>query len=121
MPRGRPKKTRTVPNENAALAQTLGTRLGFLLAAAPLPDDEKQAWCSLLPDMTVGQLLRFADLLETRFLDAATADVDATWERTLNDFAAARAQRQANTAREVEAAIAELEQTLATRKARRKR
>lgn len=120
MPRGRPKKTRIVPNESAALAQTLGTRLGFLLAAAPLPDEEKQAWLGILPDMTVEQLLRFSDLLETRFLDAATADVDAVWEQTLTAFSAHRAERAARAAQETTAALATLEQELSGRKNRKR-
>lgn len=116
MPRGRPKKTPATPDRSAAFAQTLGTRLGFLLAAAPLADDEKQAWFSILPDMTPEQLLRFSDLLEARFLDAATASLDAAWEQKLRAFAAARAERETRAALEAETAITALEQELTVRK-----
>ncbi len=42
----------------------VGERLAYLLAAASLPEDVKDAWVALVPEMTIEQMDRFAKALE---------------------------------------------------------
>jgi len=44
--------------------KALGVKLGTLLAHANLPPDEKQAWLSILPELSPGQVDRLLSILE---------------------------------------------------------
>lgn len=48
----------------------LGRRLGLLLAAAEMPDEQKAAWASLIPEMNPQQMSGLADALARRIPDA---------------------------------------------------
>ncbi|MBI3305288.1 hypothetical protein HYZ80_03140 [Candidatus Parcubacteria bacterium] len=100
------------------LAGLLGRKLGLLLATAPLPEDEKQAWLAMLPEMTPEQLMRFSDLLEKRVLDAATAAIDAQWLERLRQFAAERSAREKQINEQATSAVSELERALKERRDR---
>lgn len=106
-----------MPNaeKTQTLAQLLGRKLGLLLAAAPLPEDEEQAWLAMLPDMTPEQLMRFSDALEKRVLDAATAQIDAQWLARLRQLSAERSAREKQINEQTTSAISALERTLKER------
>ncbi len=44
--------------------KALGERLALLLAAAPLPDDVKEAWATLIPEMSIEQIDRLVGIIE---------------------------------------------------------
>lgn len=67
-------------------------KLGVFLLGSSLPDDVKEAWITLLPEMTLEQVDRLTDILEAEYLSNATAEIDdyfkKRWEGYLKEFAA---------------------------------
>lgn len=65
-----------MPDNQNELAQTeadvlaLGRRLGLLLEAADMPDEQKAAWASLVTEMDAKQMSDLADALARRIPDA---------------------------------------------------
>lgn len=115
-----PKQTvtkNTLSRQNKLPARAFGEKLGFLLAALPISTEEKEAWLEVLPRMAPEQLVRFADLLEARFLDAATSEIDAAWLGKLRDIAAQREQRNRTNITKTVKAIEELTRKLESRQA----
>ncbi len=45
--------------------KNVGERLALLLASADMPDDVKDAWAALIPEMSLEQIDRFAKALES--------------------------------------------------------
>ncbi|HBO99717.1 MAG: hypothetical protein UU48_C0010G0021 [Candidatus Uhrbacteria bacterium GW2011_GWF2_41_16] len=52
-----------------------GERLAFLLAAADIPSDVKDAWVTLVPKMTLEQIDRLSGILERYVKGAVATDV----------------------------------------------
>lgn len=52
-----------LPKDLEEEAKDFGKRLALLLASANIPDDVKNAWITLIPEMTLEQLDRFANIL----------------------------------------------------------
>ncbi len=102
----------TGAHSTATLARALGVKLGLLLAATPLSEDERESWLALIPEMTPEQLIRFSQLLEVRFFDAATAGLDAAWRTELTAVAADRSARTEQRLAETIKTIAELTRTV---------
>ena len=44
--------------------KALGERLALLLAAAPFPEDVKEAWATLIPEMSLQQIDRLVNIIE---------------------------------------------------------
>jgi len=53
-----------------------GQKLGVLLAASNFPDDVKEAILNILPDLSLDQADEFLEMLESKYLDEATGDID---------------------------------------------
>lgn len=51
-------------------------KLSVLLAASSMPQEVKESWVTLLPDMTLAQLDTLAEILEAEYLLNATAEID---------------------------------------------
>lgn len=51
-------------------------KLSVLLAASSMPQEVKESWVILLPDMTLAQLDTLAEILEAEYLLNATAEID---------------------------------------------
>ncbi|OGH67895.1 MAG: hypothetical protein A3C15_01695 [Candidatus Magasanikbacteria bacterium RIFCSPHIGHO2_02_FULL_50_9b] len=62
-------------------AEELGEKAGFLLAAAPWPDDVKAAWVHLIDEMSTDEIGEFTELLEFLFADSMTADIDDEFKK----------------------------------------
>lgn len=58
-------------------AEEAGKKLGVLIASLNITDEEKEALLSLLPQMTEGQLVELTNVLEAKYLQAATKEQDA--------------------------------------------
>lgn len=63
-------------SEQEVAALMRGSKLGFLLAAANLPEKAKEELVALTEDMTIDQLNRLSDVLEAKYLNEKTADAD---------------------------------------------
>ena len=66
--------------------QLAASKLGVLLAASPMPEDVKNAWIALLPEMTLEQIARLSDILEARYLDAKTEMIDVEYKKKLEEL-----------------------------------
>ena len=51
-------------------------KLAYLLYHSNLPEDVKHAWFSLVPQMTMEQVERLLGILEAKYLDEATQEVN---------------------------------------------
>lgn len=58
-------------------------KLVFLLANSKLPKEVKEAWVMLLPEMSLEQMDRLKNILEARFLDIQTSDIDEEYKQKL--------------------------------------
>lgn len=74
---------------DAAAAQ--GRKLGFFIAALNASDEIKQAWLDLLPNLSLPQLARLSDIMESKYLAQQTESIDrdfkAELEKIKSDFA----------------------------------
>ncbi len=70
-------------------AKQLGERLAWLMAASSLPDDVKDAYMALLPDMTPELIDKLATMLEANIADATqieTQEFVETLERVKTKY-----------------------------------
>ncbi len=51
-------------------------KLGVLLATSTMPDEVKEAWVALLPELSLSQLDRLTNILEAEYLNNGTAPID---------------------------------------------
>lgn len=65
------------PQDVEQQLQHVGERLALLLASANLPDEMKDAWAALIPEMSLEQLDRLANLLSQSLGDAADTEFQA--------------------------------------------
>lgn len=67
-----------------------GRKLGALLASSKMPQDIKDAWVAILPEMTLPQIEIFSNILEAGYIDSQTKDIDKKFkskiEKQLNEF-----------------------------------
>jgi hypothetical protein len=76
-------------------ARVLAVSLARLLAASSLSDREKAAWATLLPEMRLDQLSRFATALDSAVMQSAKtelADVMTSIQAVMEKHAAQQAQ-----------------------------
>ena len=57
--------------------KALGARLAVLLTVADIPDDQKQAWAAIIPEMSFEQLDKLAAILAAKLPDEATEEFEA--------------------------------------------
>lgn len=70
-------------SESALLkeARVLAVQLAEALAASNMPQEEKEAWAALLPELRLDQLSRLAEILDVSVEKAARADVAGVVEK----------------------------------------
>ncbi|MCH7883447.1 hypothetical protein IIA95_03465 [Patescibacteria group bacterium] len=80
------------PNEKE-LAQNLelnAKKLAILLYNSTMPSDIKDAWIALLPKMSTEQIDQLFNILEAKYLDGGTKDIDEKYrkelEKVVKDF-----------------------------------
>ncbi len=90
MPQTKTKnKQSPVPTEEEMAVANLefyARKLAFLLSASTMPDEVKQGWLDLLPEMTPEQIENFIDILEAKFLNESTNFVDKKYEKRLKQI-----------------------------------
>ncbi len=63
-------------------------KLAVLLDNSTMPNDVKDAWIALLPEMTLEQIDEFLNILEAKYLDEQTKDIDKKYQEKLQDLMA---------------------------------
>jgi transcriptional regulator of heat shock response len=58
-------------------------KLVFLLVNSKLPKEVKEAWVTLLPAMSLKQMDRLRNILEARFLNIQTSNIDEEYNQKL--------------------------------------
>lgn len=66
-------------------AKEMGKKLGFLIAALEISEEERGALFSLLPQMTEAQLTELTNVLEANYLHAASKNPDEQLAGALNN------------------------------------
>lgn len=61
-------------------------KLAVLLYNSNMPDDIKTSWISLLPSMSLEQIDNFLNILEAKYLDEQTRDIDKKLKKQLEDL-----------------------------------
>ena len=61
-------------------------KLAILLHNSTMPDDVKLAWISLLPEMSAEQIGRLLNILEAKYLDEQTRDIDEKYKKELEEI-----------------------------------
>jgi len=64
-------------------AITLGRKLGFFINSLNASDEVKQAWLTVVENMSLEQLTELTDILETKFLDEQTRTIDENFAASL--------------------------------------
>lgn len=62
-----------------------GQKLGVLLAASNFPDDAKEAFTNILPELSLDQIDKFLEMLESKYLDEATSDIDELYKYVVEE------------------------------------
>lgn len=103
----------TVQDELTEAATAQGRKLGFFIAALNTSDEIKQAWLDLLPNLSLPQLERLSNIMESKYLAEQTRSIDEDFktelEKIKSDFGG---QDEAND-KKVLAQIEDLERQLA--------
>lgn len=76
-------------------ARALAIRLAQALAASSLPNEQKEAWATLIPEMRLDQLTRFAEAIELSLNKAAKEELSETLQQiqaVTEKYAAIQAQ-----------------------------
>ncbi|MBT4516519.1 MAG: hypothetical protein HOC78_01345 [Candidatus Komeilibacteria bacterium] len=70
------------------LAKERGERLAFLLASLNIDEKQKQAWITLLPEMSLDQLDKLLNVLEAKYLDQNSQGADQEFKKDLTKIQA---------------------------------
>jgi hypothetical protein len=84
------------------LLQLRAKKLGVLLATANLPDEQKEAWASLIPSLTVEQVDELTGILEADYMNNATAKIDDYFSRRAKEMAEQFAKEDAETVKRID-------------------
>lgn len=88
------------------IAQGQGQRLGIILSELKISDDTRQAILDMIPGLTLEQADELIGILEAKYLDAATQEVDDKLRQDLmqikQTYDAALEDIHANTMRELD-------------------
>lgn len=94
------------------LAKAKGQRLAFLLAAANIDDEQKEAWIALLPGMSLTQLEKLVDILEANYINQQTKNIDEDFKRDLTNMQAEYDKKEADLAEETASKMRKLTENL---------
>lgn len=108
-------------SESALLkeAQTLAVQLAEALAASGMPQEEKEAWAALLPELRLDQLSRLAAVLDVSVENAARADVAGVVEKlrvVMEKHAAIQSQLDSSFMTDIGGIVQELRKAEAAKK-----
>lgn len=61
--------------------EAIGARLAMLLEVANIPEDQKEAWATLIPEMTLAQIDQLTEYLSLTIPDQSKEDMSALIEK----------------------------------------
>ena len=73
---GKNNKKNEKLNEELKLLRNQGIKLGFLIKYSNLPEKAKEELASLIPQMSLEQIKRLLNILEAKFLNEQTKQID---------------------------------------------
>ncbi|MDP2812074.1 MAG: hypothetical protein Q8O32_00050 [bacterium] len=82
--------------ELEGLAKAKGQRLAFLLSAANIDDEQKEAWLTLLPEMSLEQLEKLVDVLEAQYMNQQSKNIDEDFKKDLTNIKNEYDQKEAD-------------------------
>ena len=97
----------------------LATQLAEALVASNMPQQEKEAWAALLPELRLDQLSRLAEVLDASVEKAARADVAGVVEKfraVMEKHAAIQSQLDSSFMTDVSGIVQELRKAEAAKK-----
>lgn len=100
-------------NADQQAAVENGKKIGFLIAALDLPDEEKEQMLKLLPEMTLEQLNVLAAALEKNYLSQAGKQADIALKQGLESVAEQYSDDMTAAQKKAAADLAELEKKIA--------
>ncbi|PIZ82020.1 MAG: hypothetical protein COY02_00790, partial [Parcubacteria group bacterium CG_4_10_14_0_2_um_filter_41_6] len=65
------------------IARAKGKKLAFLIASLNVDNETKEAIMALLPGMSLEQIERFLDILESKYLQQETQGIDEDFKKEL--------------------------------------
>ena len=95
--------------ELRAIFEFRAKKLGVLLATADMPDEQKDAWASLVPSMTLRQIDDLTDILEADYANNATEKIDDYFSLRMQEVAAQFAKEDAEEARRIDEQMQSIE------------
>ena len=78
------------------LAKDKGQRLAFFLSQSKMPQEQKEAWLALLPEMSLEQVEELLDILEAQHLNQETDQVDDDFKENITAIEDEYQQKQAD-------------------------
>ncbi len=61
-------------------------KLALLLYHSDMPDEVKESWIMLLPEMSIEQIQKLLDILEANYMDQATKKIDDKYKKEFSDL-----------------------------------
>ncbi len=89
------------------LARAQGEKLGFLIASLDISEETREAFLNMLPEMSVEQIDRLIDILEAKYIDEQTKDIDEQFKKDLRSI---RTQYNEQVSKADEEALKDLEE-----------
>ncbi|MFC1640634.1 hypothetical protein ACFL2D_01145 [Patescibacteria group bacterium] len=86
VPEGKKIEEDLTPEELQQLFELQGRKLGALLALSDLPDEHKVAWASVLDKLSPQQMDKLTEVLEERYLNSVTQDIDEEYDRKTQEL-----------------------------------
>ena len=75
--------TRPPASDLFRVTQFNAQKFALLLYSSALPEEIKESIIALVPEMTVAQINSLLNILESRYLDEQTKDIDSDYEEKL--------------------------------------
>ncbi|MDO8524816.1 MAG: hypothetical protein Q7R99_04295 [bacterium] len=91
-------------------------KLGLLLANSTMPEDIKESWLAILPEMSIEQIQQLLDILEAKYLDSQTKDIDEKFKKKIEKELDKFQKKDAKIEKEVEKKAKELKKILSKNK-----
>lgn len=81
-------------------AAALGKKLGFLVTALFKKEKERRTMGALLNKMTPAQLVKFSEVLESKYIQSATAEMDSEYKNALKKIKTEHQNKRKNLEKE---------------------
>lgn len=94
------------------LVEKKGQKLAFLISEFKIDEETRQAFLDILPSLSLEQIDKLIDILEVKYLDAATRSEDKKFEEELSKIKSDHIKKQEDIDKESIKQLEELEKLL---------